>query len=150
MKKVKEKNNKTFLIISIIVVLIINGLCIFGIIRNETKKGSANEKTTSIRVDLNEQKTRDANGYSEINYHPVFYYKVDNKEYSCKTDLYITSKPSENTTIYYDSNNPEKCISEYELTNITPIWICLIIFIIILILLIVRLIQECKKRNRGK
>lgn len=48
-------------------------------------------------------------------YRPIYYFKVDGRDYECKTNSGSSSYPNEKkNTVYYDSTDPSKCITEYE------------------------------------
>ncbi len=64
----------------------------------------------AYRIDENEQ--YDSDGYM---YYPIYYYKVGEKEYSCEAKSGSSSVPSKKkNVVYYDSKNPEKCLTEYD------------------------------------
>ena len=67
--------------------------------------------TIASRVELNSYQSSSDH---DTMYSPVFFYNVDNKEYSCSADLGVSWKPDiNNGKIYYNSKNPSQCISEY-------------------------------------
>lgn len=52
---------------------------------------------------------------------PVYIFEVDGIPYSCHTSFSSSSKPKSNQdTVYYDSNDPTNCVTEYE-ARIDPI-----------------------------
>ena len=51
-------------------------------------------------------------------YRPIYYFKVDGKEYECQAKTSSSSYPNENkNTVYYDSADPTNCKTEYEKTS---------------------------------
>ena len=61
-------------------------------------------------IDANEEYDSDGTIY-----HPIYRFKVDGKEYECKSNSGSSSYPKQSKKkVYYDSKNPEKCLTEYE------------------------------------
>ena len=74
-------------------------------------KMNSDAYTMATRVEINSHRSSEGN----MMYSPVFFYSVNNKEYSCSTGTSSSSKPSlEKNKIFYNSQNPEWCISEYD------------------------------------
>jgi len=72
-------------------------------------KSTLDTKTISTKVAIMENTNSDG----EKMYTPVYTYQVNDQEYTCKSNLSTSIKPSaENGTVYYDSKNPEKCMTE--------------------------------------
>lgn len=73
-----------------------------------------NSKTTAYRISPNESIDRDGNTV----YQPIYYFKVDGREYECMTNGGSSFKPNEKkNVVYYDSANPEKCATQYGKTT---------------------------------
>lgn len=85
----------------------------------------------AYKVEVNE--SYDSNGSV---YYPVFYFKINEKEYACKSKIGSSFVPNNrNNKVYYDLSNPEKCITEYEKKNDKIFGIiCLVVSVLILIL----------------
>lgn len=63
------------------------------------------------RIHINERRDSDGN----ILYYPTYIYTVDGNEYECSSSSGSSMEPNENKkTVYYDSKDPSKCVSEYE------------------------------------
>ena len=70
----------------------------------------------AAKVELNSHLSQSDGGTM---YSPIFFYNVDNKEYSCSSSVSSSWKPDiNNSKVYYNSNNPNHCVSEYEFTSI--------------------------------
>ena len=90
----------------------------------------------AYRIDPNENYDSD-NGTT---YKPIYYFKVNGKEYECRTKIGSSFYPSESkNTVYYDSTNPTKCKTEYEKStgNVVGI-ICLIVTAIIVYFFLIK------------
>lgn len=68
-------------------------------------------KTKAYRIDPNERLSTD----DDTTYYPIYYFKVNEKEYQCQAKTGSSFSPNEKKNIvYYDSKNPEKCLTQYE------------------------------------
>ena len=86
-------------------------------------------QTKAYRIDPNSSYDNDNNTI----YNPTYYFKVNGKNYQCKSKYGSSFTPDDDKNmVYYDSSNPEKCTTEYEKSNgkIAGI-ICLIVTAII-------------------
>ena len=71
---------------------------------------SLDSTTTSTKVEV--ESHRDDEG--TMMYSPVYYYTVDNNDYVCSSNSSSSMNPgTDNKTVYYDSKNPEKCMTEF-------------------------------------
>ena len=92
-------------------------LCIalFGVVgvyltffQSDVSKFDSNTK--AYRIYPNESSSSDSTTYS-----PIYYFRVDGKEYECRSTTGSSSYPSnDKNTVYYDSKNPNNCKTEYE------------------------------------
>lgn len=72
--------------------------------------------TTATKIEFNSHWTNSNNKPKTIMYSPVFFFNVNNKEYFCSTGSSSSYKPNLfDSKVYYNSQNPEYCISEYNL-----------------------------------
>ena len=116
------------------------GIFIFIIISNKNKKNNMDASVMSYDMMVLESYSDEGN----ILYSPVYYYKVDGREFSCPSNSSSSIKPSGNKLVYYDTKNPSNCISEYSMgTNKI-----LIFFMIVPILFIVIAILQMRKINK--
>lgn len=97
---------KVLLYLTILVFAIV-GIYLTFIDGNVNKYDS---KTEAYRIDPNESIDSDGN----VMYQPIYHFRVDRNEYECMADGSSSFAPKENKNmVYYDSSNPEKCITEY-------------------------------------
>ena len=101
-----KKNN----VLVYVCILLFGGLGIyFTFFAGNTSKYDS--KVEAYRISTNESSDSDGNSV----YYPTYHFKVDGKEYECKTTRGSSKYPSDkNNLVYYDSTNPEKCKTEYE------------------------------------
>ena len=73
-------------------------------------------------------------------YNPIYYFRVDDKEYECRSTTGSSTHPSEKKdTVYYDSKNPNHCMTEYEKSsNRLAGIICLIVTAIMVYFFIIK------------
>lgn len=90
----------------------------------------------AYRIDPNESYDSE-DGYI---YHPVYYFKVNEKEYECKAKTGSSTYPKEKKNkVYYDSKNPKNCKTEYEKsTSLVAGIICLVVSLIIIYFAIIK------------
>jgi len=99
-------------------IFLLAGLIFLGImgsvlVSSYTKLNSLDSKTKSTRVVVNSHAGDDTTLYS-----PTYYYTVDGKQYTCTSDSSSSTNPgTSNKTVYYDSKNPEICMTEYSKSN---------------------------------
>ena len=91
-------------------------------------------QTKAYRIDPNEK----YNGDSTL-YYPIYYFKVGEKDYECrsKSGSSFSPKKSKNT-VYYDSKNPEKCITQYEKSSSKIGGIILLVVTVLIIVLTIK------------
>ena len=91
--------------------------------------------TTAYKIEDNSRYDSDDN----IVYNPIFYFVVNEKEYVCDSNINSITSPSESKNkVYYDSNNPETCMTEYDKTSMKPLGVLLIAFSIFFLILILK------------
>ena len=66
-------------------------------------------QTKAYKIDPNESYDSD----DGTTYHPIYYYKVNGKDYQCNVNVGSSSYPNKKI-VYYDSSDPTKCKTEYE------------------------------------
>ena len=104
------KKGRKFYLFFIIFALIF--MSIFGAIyiNSKLKLKSLDSSVMSTKVEINSHLDDD----NSTIYSPVYFYEVNGIEYSCPSTTSSSVYPStDNKTVYYDSNNPSKCMSEY-------------------------------------
>ena len=115
MYDINYKNLKTeriiyriFIYIGILILLILDGIVAVNIIRKKSFDSYA--ITRHIEIESYE----DDEGY--IMYKPVYYYNVNENQYMCKPSSSTSNmKKIRYGKVYYDSNNPSKCMTDYTL-----------------------------------
>lgn len=93
-------------------------------------------KATAYKIDPNETyDSEDGTTYS-----PIYYFRVNGDEYQCRSTTGSSFSPKESkNTVYYDSKNPNRCITEYEKsTSTTAGIICLVVEALILFFFVFR------------
>lgn len=93
------------------------------------KKQNTDAYTNATKIEL----TTSSNSGSI--YIPKFYFNVNDNQYVCNTGFSSSVKPSSDNKVYYNSQNPEICVSEYEisLTYLISLILCPIFAIVSLI-----------------
>lgn len=96
-----------FLLAGLLFLVIIGGL----LISNFNKKNSLDSSTEAYRIDENCKTDSDGDYMCS----PIYYYTVSGNEYVCGSSSSSSTTPSmDKNLVYYDSNNPSKCMTEYE------------------------------------
>lgn len=87
-------------------------------------------QTKAYKTEVHESEDID----SGTMYSPTYYFKVNGRDYECRAKSSSSSYPSEKkNTVYYDSKNPEKCLTEYDKSSGRIIGIiCLVITVFII------------------
>ena len=127
-------NNKNKILVYLCV-LIFGGLGVYlTFMAGNTNKYDS--QTKAYRIYPNESYDSDG-GYI---YRPIYYFKVDGRDYECQAKTGSSSYPNEDKNIvYYDSTNPTKCKTEYEKsTSKFAGIICLIAAVVIIYFFIIK------------
>ena len=99
---------KIFIYIGIFILLILDGIVAVNIIR----KNSFDSYVVTRHIEI--ESHEDDEG--EIMYTPIYHYSVNEREYKCKPSSSSSNKPSiRYGKVYYNSNNPSKCMTDYSL-----------------------------------
>ena len=114
-----------FLFISVFLIMIL----LLSVSTAFLKKFSTDSYTVSSKVEIIKKGSE-----QDITYSPTYHYFIDGIEHICSSDAGSSIKPSDNKNvkIYYNSKNPDVCISEYE---INFAYIFALIFAIIIIII---------------
>ncbi len=124
-------NNKNKIIAYLCVAAFAVAGVYFTFFAGDTKKYDSQTKAYQI-----EQNRRlDSDGATV--YYPTYYFKVNGNNYECESKTGSSTVPDENKNIvYYDSNNPTKCMTEYEKsTGLVAGIICLIAAAVIIFII---------------
>lgn len=142
MKNVKK--GKSFFFIFLFAGLFMLGLIIAIFISNLTKSNGLDSETISTKVEPN-SRVEIVNGDSMTVYSPVYYYEVDGTEYKCASNSSSNINPgNENKTVYYDSENPSTCMTQYAKSGSY----IMLAFALLPVIFIVIAIVKMKKVNK--
>lgn len=99
-----------FLVAGIFFGLLLGGVYVAGLF----KKSNLDSDTVSTRVEVRTVEGSDG----DTLYTPDYYYRVKGTEYKCTSNSSSSIRPStESKTVYYDSKNPEICMTSYSLSS---------------------------------
>jgi hypothetical protein len=94
-----------FLLAGIFFFCLLVSTFIFNTIRLKTLDSSIMSSSVDVYSYTNED--------GDIMYKSIYYYNVDGREYKCSSSVSTGFEPiKENKTVYFDSNNPSKCVTE--------------------------------------
>ena len=103
------KNNRNILL-ALIFIVIFGGVGFYLTFFSSNTR-NYDRQTKAYKIELNEEYDSEAGTV----YRPTYYYKVEGKEYECKAKIATSFEPDRNKNkVYYDSTNPNKCLTEYE------------------------------------
>lgn len=104
------KKGKTIYVVFLVVGFIFLTFLVYQTYTIHQKEASLDSSTTSTRVEINSY----INDEGTTMYSPIYYYVVDNQEYSCSSTTSSSVSPStKNDTVYYEKANPSNCMSNY-------------------------------------
>lgn len=123
-----NKTNKTnYKLGSVLLIVFMSALTFFGVycLYNSKNKNKYDGFTKSYSVSVKKTKNSD----NEDVYYPSYYFKVDGKEYVCKSDFGNgTFEFNDEENIYYDTKNPEDCTTDNESYVYKVLGIAFIVF----------------------
>ena len=138
-KNVKKGKNffYIFLFFGIISLFSIVGIIILNVTRINSLDSQIMSKRVEIKSYINDEGTK--------MYSPIYYYEIDGKIYECGSNYSSSSNPgTENKTVYYDSQNPDICMTDH----VKTVNYVLLFFLIIPIVFITVAIKNIKKINQ--
>ena len=139
--KAKLKNG----LLIIIVGLLFAGAGAFLIIRTNNKLKDLDGVTNATEINENCQEEMDTDGNKTI-CHPIYTYEVDGITYQCKsTDAGASSVNTKKDKVFYDTKNPDKCMTEFEKSSSWFLYIFIVIGIILIGVGIINLFKEGKE-----
>lgn len=139
LKNVKKGKNFYFIFLAagLLFLAIISVILFF----NFKQRNELDSQITSSHVDVRQHISDEGSTM----YTPVYYYEVNGKEYACGSNASSSFNPGTgNKTVYYDSKNPEKCMSEF--SNSINGW--LLLFLLLPIIFIAIAVVNIKKVNQ--
>lgn len=91
-------------------------------------------KTKAYKIEVSERYDDD-----HSNYYPTYYYKVNGEEYTCESNSGSSIYPNtKKNMVYYDSNNPKKCLTQYDKKNGKIIGFAFLLCTLLLIVLFIK------------
>ncbi len=139
--KAKLKNG----LLIIIVGLLFAGAGAFLIIRTNNKLKDLDGITKATEINENCQEEMDTDGNKTI-CHPIYTYEVDGVTYQCKSnDAGASSVNTKKNKVFYDTKNPDKCMTEFEKSSSWFLYIFIVIGIILIGVGIINLFKEGKE-----
>ncbi len=139
----KIKSNRTlgivFLCFGLLFFFIIGGVVLSSII----EKNSLNSSVEATYIEWKEHYDNEDNS---ITYSPIYRYTVDDKEYTCHSNVSSNIKSGDGI-VYYDSDNPAKCMTDFE-NNSTWIFFIFLLLPIIFIIVGACFIKSYLKRSK--
>lgn len=150
MYNIDFKNSKKgyiFGFIFFIIGLIITICFLFVSITTMNKKGKFDSSVRSTKIEYTVKK----NDEGTTMYSPVYHFKVDGINYTCKSGYSSSSKSSKSDgLVYYNKNNPNDCMTQYDSKSSNMFFIFSFIPLIFVIIGIVMMLKVRKKINRIK
>ena len=135
--KTKLKNG----LLVIIVGLIFVGAGVFLIIRTNNKLKGLDGVTKATEINENCQEEMDTDGNKTI-CHPIYTYEVDGVTYQCKSnDAGASSVNTKKNKVFYDTKNPDKCMTEFEKSTGWFLYIIIAVGVLVVGLGIVNIIK---------
>jgi hypothetical protein len=135
------KKGRGFYFLFLLAGLIFLGIIGSVLISSYTKLSSLNSKTKSTKVIV---KSHIDDG--TILYSPTYYFNVDGREYFCNSDSSSSANPgTSNKMVYYDSNNPTICMTDYSKSNNNFFLLFIILPLAFITLAIVNMIKINKR-----
>lgn len=138
-KNVKKGKNifYIFLAAGLLFLVIIGGVFVSSIVKLNSLDSTVLSERVEIKSYIDDEGT--------IMYSPVYYYSVNGKNYTCVSNSPSSHNPgTQNKNVYYDSNNPSKCMTEYSKSSN----FILLVFIIIPIIFILVAVVNIRKVNK--
>lgn len=151
-KNVKKGKNifYIFLAIGLLFLIIMGGIFASSIVKLNSLDSTVLSEHVEIKSYINDEGT--------TMYSPVYYYSVNGERYTCGSNSSSSHNPgTQNKTIYYDSKNPSKCMTEYSKSSnfiLLAFMIIPIIFIVVAVINIRKVNKRIKAilelNNKGK
>lgn len=114
-------------------------LLIFLFVDAQIKLNSIDSKVIATKVEFEEYESDGTTTYL-----PIYYYTVNGIEYSCSGET-SSNIGTSNKTIYYDFQNPSKCITKYEIANKNVYIFFIIAFCVPVIIFVIEILKIMKR-----
>lgn len=136
-----KKGKTIYLVFFIIGVLFLLLLCEIQI-SHYRKLNSFDSITKATRIVIDAHEDDDG----DILYSPIYYYEVNGVEYMCSSNSSSSIKPNtSNKDVYYNSQKPEDCMSEYTKKSSKFIFIAMLFPMVFIVLGLVNIIKINKR-----
>ena len=141
----KNSNIKNNIVIYLCIILFAGVGIYLTFFAGNTKK--FDRKTEAFKIEPNETYDSD----DGTMYQPIYYFQVKGKEYECESKSASSSYPNKKKNkVYYQSNNPTKCLTEYDKSSSAFGGIlCLIVTAVIIILMLKKPSQNSNNSNKN-
>ena len=105
------KKGGSVFILFVVIGFIFSGVGVSMFVSTLVKKNSMDSEVEAYKVDINEHYDSE----SGTMYSPTHYYRVNGVEYVCSGGGSTSSitKSMKDETVYYNSNNPSECLTDY-------------------------------------
>lgn len=104
-----SKRPLIFVVIGIILIAVFLGLYIMGVIKKNNYDKSVKTNNINSNAFINDD--------GSVLYSPIYQYKVNDNTYECKTSVSSSKKPNKTGTVYYNSKDPNDCMTDYSYKN---------------------------------
>lgn len=112
-----SKNNvyksRLFWTICLLIGLVIGGIFGYLYFFKDAKNSVYNKEVLAYKIDENCYIYKDGDESCS----PIYYYKVDENEYVCKSKKASKEASDNKKLVYYKSDDPSYCITEYDVTS---------------------------------
>lgn len=142
LKNVKKGRNffYSFLAMGIIFFLLIGGIFVANAIKLNSLDSTVLSSNVTIKSHIDNEGT--------TMYSPVYDYEVNGQKYSCSTNSSSSVNPgTQNKTVYYDSKDPSRCMTEASKTNSYFILLALLIPIVFIVIALINIAKANKRIN---
>ncbi len=101
-------------------------------------KNTLDSSTISTRVSVRQHTS--SRSSANMLYSPVYYFEVNGEEYICPSTSSSSIYPgTENKTVYYNSKNPEECMTEYTISSNTTLLFAIILPLIFIVFSLIKI-----------
>ncbi len=151
MYDIKYDNVKKSMLAPIFILLMGLVFLIVTIVVNIYENNRMNSMNSSVMsTSYDNEEHMDSDSSTGIMYKPVYTYYVNDKEYTCTSNISSSNPITDgNKKIYYDSKNPSNCIIDDNTNNIFNI-VFIIVSLVLLVIGLILLFKNIKKINNIK
>lgn len=111
------------------------------------KKASMDQETIATKVESNCRYDNEGDYMCS----PIYYFEVKGKSYECQSSFSSSTIPSsDNNKVYYRSNNPSNCVTDYEANTSIILYLFMLLPLIFIIMGLINIVKLIKKIKRLK